>query len=287
MDRKKKTIFLAVNADDLGRDASVNAAIEKAHRAGILNSASIMAGGSVFEEAVGLARRLPGLSVGLHATFCDGRAVLPHSQIPGITDERGFFEKSPAKAGLRYWRQRKTLSGQIEAEIEAQFDRLEEAGIRPSHVDSHHHLHAHPVLFRLLCRAADRRGVRWLRMPPGPLGPIRSFDEFFAWAARGHEWAAFKALGFFNARAARAMGFHFFFSNTYGLSHTGRVCESYLLELMPHIKGPVAEVFLHPDLSTPGGATELAAVVSGKVKGFFAGPCGITLAGFKDIPDML
>ena len=284
MDRKNKRTFLVVNADDLGRDTSVNAAIEKARRMGILNSESIMAGGEAFEEAVELVRSLPGLSVGLHATFCDGRAVLPHSVIPDITDERGFFEKNPAKAGIRYWSGRKTLAGQLEAEIEAQFDRLQEAGIRPAHVDSHHHLHAHPVLFGLLCRAADRRGVRWLRMPPGPLGPIRSFDRLFAWARRGHEWAAFKALELFNARRARAMGFRF--ANTYGLSHTGRVREDYLLGLMLHIKGPVAEVFLHPDLSTPGGTRELDAAVSEKVKRL-ARSCSITLAGFKDVPDMV
>ena len=284
MREKQKTRYLVINADDLGKNPSVNAAIEKAHCAGILNSASIMAGGEAFDGAVELVRRLPGLSVGLHATFCDGRSVLPHSEIPGLADESGFFEKSPAKAGLKYWTQRKSekgkekdLTGQLEAEVEAQFDRLQAAGIRPSHVDSHHHLHVHPVLFKILCKAARKRGVRWMRMPPGP------FDGFFAWASRP-EWAAFKTLEFFNARAALAMGFHL--ANTYGLSHTGRVCEDYLMGLLPRLRGPVAEVFLHPDLSTPGGARELDAVLSGKVKGL-ADSCGIALAGFKDVPDVL
>ena len=277
--------YLVVNADDLGKSRSVNAAIEKAHRQGILNSASIMAGGDAFGEAVELAHRLPGLSVGLHATFCDGRAVLPHPDVPGLTDEKGFFEKDPAKAGIRYWTQRKVLLEQIEDEIEAQFERLREAGIRPSHVDSHHHLHAHPVLFKILCRAASKRGVRWLRMPPGPVGPLTSGGHFLKLVSRCPEWTAFRALEILsNGRTARSMGFHM--ANTYGLSHTGGVCEDYLVRLVPRVKGPVAEVFLHPDLSTPGGARELDAVLSEKVKRL-AGSGGITLAGFKDFPDML
>ncbi len=282
MGEKKQKTCLVINADDLGKSPSVNAAIEKAHRLGVLNSASIMAGGEAFGEAVELAGKLPGLSVGLHATFCDGRSVLPHSEIPGLVDKRGFFEENPAKAGLKYWTQRKVLSGQIEAEIEAQFDRLQRAGIQPSHVDSHHHLHAHPVLFAILSKAARKRDIKWMRMPPGPLGPL-TFDGFLKWASRCHEWAAFKALEVFNVRAACPMGF-FHFANTYGLSHTGHVCEDFFLKLIPRVRGPVAEVFLHPDLSTPGGARELDAVLSAKVK-MLAGSGGITLAGFKDIPD--
>lgn len=283
----KAPIYLVINADDLGRSPSINSAIEYAHRLGILNSASMMAGGEAFGEAVELAKRNPGLSIGLHITLCDGRSVLPHSEIPGLTKKDkngffGFFEKSPAKAGLKYWTQRKTLTGQIEAEIEAQFDRLIAAGITPAHVDSHHHLHAHPVIFKALCGAAMKRGVKWMRMPPGPFGEFLNTARgiHFSKIQKIPEWMVFKALEFYNGGAARNMGFQF--AQTYGLSHTGRICENYLMRLIPSVKGPVAEIFLHPDLSTQEGKREMEAVMSEKVKKL-AGSCGVALAGFEDV----
>jgi len=46
---------LIINADDFGRSASINRAIIRAHREGVLNSASLMVAGEAFEEAVELA----------------------------------------------------------------------------------------------------------------------------------------------------------------------------------------------------------------------------------------
>ncbi len=99
--------YLVVVGDDLGRSSLVNRAIAKAFDRGFLTAASLMAGGDAFEEAVTLARIRPALSVGLHVTLCDGRSVLPSSEIPGLVDGNGRFAKSPFYAGLRYWRLRR------------------------------------------------------------------------------------------------------------------------------------------------------------------------------------
>src|SRR3954470_17675581 len=48
---------LILNADDLGLAAPVNAAIERAHRDGVLTAASLMVGEPAMAEAVDLARR--------------------------------------------------------------------------------------------------------------------------------------------------------------------------------------------------------------------------------------
>src|SRR5712691_8118802 len=57
---------LIVNADDFGRSASINQAVIRAHREGILTSASLMLNEQAYEEAVALAREHPQLGVGLH-----------------------------------------------------------------------------------------------------------------------------------------------------------------------------------------------------------------------------
>src|SRR5262249_51439129 len=58
---------------------------------------------------------------------------------------------------------------QIEAEVTAQIRKLESAGIRVSHLDSHKHTHMFPAVFKPLLRAAKACGVRAVRNPFEPL----------------------------------------------------------------------------------------------------------------------
>ena len=57
---------LIVNADDFGRSHAINQAVIRAHREGILTTASLMVNESAADEAVALARENPDLGVGLH-----------------------------------------------------------------------------------------------------------------------------------------------------------------------------------------------------------------------------
>ena len=143
--RKKYAVIVA---DDFGSSSSVNLAVAEAHDRGILTAASLMAGGTAFEEAVEIARKRRGLSVGLHVTLCDGRAVLPCSEVPGLADPGGRFENSPSKAWIKY--RRPGLLGQLGREIEAQFDRLAKPGLRPTHLARHPPPPTHPPDFLLL-----------------------------------------------------------------------------------------------------------------------------------------
>ena len=249
---------LAVVADDFGRTSGVTRAVAEAFDRGIVTAASLMAGGEAFDEAVAIARARPRLAVGLHATFCDGRAVLPAGRIPGLVDAEGRLEARPARAGVRYWRERRRLLPEIEAEIAAQFDRVTGAGLAVTHVDGHHHLHIHPLLFPILCREAARRGVRWIRIPAGDLRP-----------GRLAEWAVFDMLGRLNRRTARRHGLGTP-DRVYGLSRTGRIDEAYILELLGRLRPGWNELFVHPDLDTEQGRRELEAVTSRRVRGRIA-----------------
>ena len=55
-----------VNADDLGRSSLINQGIIRAHREGIVTSASLMTDREAFDEAVALAKANPQLGIGLH-----------------------------------------------------------------------------------------------------------------------------------------------------------------------------------------------------------------------------
>jgi predicted glycoside hydrolase/deacetylase ChbG (UPF0249 family) len=81
---------LIVNADDFGLSSGANRAIIRAWQEGVLTSASLMVGGSGFEEAVALARENPALQVGLHLTLVQGRAVGARAGFPPLVDSEGI-----------------------------------------------------------------------------------------------------------------------------------------------------------------------------------------------------
>jgi predicted glycoside hydrolase/deacetylase ChbG (UPF0249 family) len=103
--------LLVVNGDDFGLARGVNQGIIEAHTRGILTSTSLMVLGPAAVEAAALARGHPELSVGLHFEE-DGTADLDHP-------------------------------GQAERAVLAQLERFRElVGRDPTHLDSHHHVHA-------------------------------------------------------------------------------------------------------------------------------------------------
>ena len=86
---------LIVNADDFGASRSINEAVIRAQREGILTTASLMVNEAACDEAVELAKQNPRLGVGLHLTLLMGHSALPPSEIPGLVNERGEFSNDP------------------------------------------------------------------------------------------------------------------------------------------------------------------------------------------------
>jgi hopanoid biosynthesis associated protein HpnK len=162
---------LIVNADDFGLTSGVNRGILQAHEHGIVTSATLMACGTKFQEAVDSAARSPRLSVGCHVLLVDASPVLDFQQVSTLATANSgapkFRDSLISFAGL-------ALGGrldedQIEAEIKAQIRKLQAAGIHVSHLDSHKHTHVFPAVFRPMLRAAKTCGVSAVRNPFEPL----------------------------------------------------------------------------------------------------------------------
>ena len=94
---------LIVNADDFGRSHSINQAVVRAHREGILTTASLMVNGGAGDEAIELARQNPQLGVGLHVSLVCGTSALPPGAIPGLVDADGNFSSHSVASGIRYF----------------------------------------------------------------------------------------------------------------------------------------------------------------------------------------
>jgi hopanoid biosynthesis associated protein HpnK len=190
---------LIVNADDFGFTLGVNRAIVDAHTRGIVTSSTLMATGRAFEDAAGLAKTVPRLSVGCHVVLIDGEPVLDAKSLPSLTAADGAGFRDGLKSfGLRALAGRLD-AGEIEAEASAQIGKLQSAGIDVSHVDTHKHTHLFPAVLRPLLRAARACGVRAIRNPFGPRQPLKSFQL----AARPSLWTRYAEVRILRPLAAK------------------------------------------------------------------------------------
>ena len=159
---------IILNADDFGRHTLINRAVERGVADGVLSSATLMPGGTAFDDAAELAARSPTLGVGIHLTLVNGNPVLPPAEIPSLVTEAGVFVDDHTAFAVRLLRGAVNLS-EVRAELAAQLRRVEAAGIHPTHADSHQHMHVLPGVIDIaldLCRAA---GIPAMRAPRAPL----------------------------------------------------------------------------------------------------------------------
>lgn len=154
---------LIVNADDLGWTAGVNFGIAESHRNGIVTSASLLANGAAFTQAVELARQTPGLDVGVHLNLNDGPPVAPREAVRSLLNGAGEFEGGPDSLLLKMATRSLSLS-EVEAEWNAQIGKIRDAGIAPTHLDGHKHVHMLPGLFEIALRLAKRHGIGAIRI---------------------------------------------------------------------------------------------------------------------------
>jgi hopanoid biosynthesis associated protein HpnK len=153
---------LIVNADDFGMSPAINAGIIQAHRGGIVTSATIVANGASFAEAVRLAAANPELGVGVHLNLVEGRPVSPAPQVASLVDETGRLGGSSLAVAARQWLGRVDRD-ELLLELEAQIARVIDAGIQPTHVDSHMHTHCLPGIAEAVAAAAARFGIGRVR----------------------------------------------------------------------------------------------------------------------------
>ncbi|MDR1138393.1 MAG: chitin disaccharide deacetylase [Clostridiales bacterium] len=127
-----KIIF---NADDFGYSQGVNYGIIDAFVNGVVRSTTIMPNGVGFGHAVQLSRQYD-IKVGIHLTLSTGKSIGTHKC---ITDTQGNFCKLLQVESMAA--ESKIDLDEVNAEFELQIRKVLDAGIQPTHFDSHHHVH--------------------------------------------------------------------------------------------------------------------------------------------------
>jgi len=236
---------LIVNADDFGRSHSINEAVIRAHRDGILTTASLMVNEPGCGEAVTLAGKNPRLGVGLHLVLLQGHSALPPEKIPGLVNARGEFSNSPVGTGMNYFFKRR-LREQLRAEIRAQFEKFHATGLPLDHVNGHLHLHLHPTVFKILMDDADKLGIRHFRLTRDCLARSRRMANG-RWFYRVSHAAIYAWLSRRAREPLRRRGIRHA-QITFGLLQNARVDEDYILKLLPELPPGDSELYSHPSL---------------------------------------
>jgi hopanoid biosynthesis associated protein HpnK len=239
---------LILNADDFGMTLGVNEGIIRAHREGILTSATLMANGEAFDDAVERARANKELGVGCHLVLVGGKCVATKDSVASLVDAGGNLPDSlplfVAKISSGMIR-----TEEIEREFRAQISRVRSAGIEPTHLDTHKHTHAHPRVMEALGKVAKECGIARVRKP------IENLRDSWETSQAGGQGVSMQILA---AGAVRAIAPQFeAISRRYGLlspdhflglAMTGQLGPTVLRGVIGTVVDGTTEIMLHPGI---------------------------------------
>jgi chitin disaccharide deacetylase len=235
------TLRLIVNADDFGLSSGVNAAVQSAHAAGLLTSATIMANMPSASEAVQIAKQLLSLGVGVHLNLIEGKPVSKADEVSSLLGRDGQFRFSAAGLAIASLRS-KAVRRAITIEITSQIQWLCDNGINPTHLDSHRHFHIFPSILPIVTALAERFGLSAVRWPYEPAALCRGpWPSVSAKSKR-------RALIVRNmARAASQKRYNLFKNDfLFGIAHTGKINAEFWSHLAKSPFDATIELMTHP-----------------------------------------
>ena len=216
--------LLVVNADDFGFTRDVNRGIVEAHRHGILTATTLMATGPAFDDAVHLAKENRSLDVGCHLVLV-GSPPFPRT-VTGLIQ------------GIALRRIR------VYDELAAQVRRIVDAGLQPTHLDTHKHTHLLPPVLDAVARVSEEFKIPWVRRP---------FDfPLSAGKASRSKRAVSRVFGAVRGRFARVLAQHGCRSTDWfaGFQITGHYDAHELVKLIRVLPEGSTEFMCHPGVCT-------------------------------------
>ncbi|MGB2807425.1 MAG: ChbG/HpnK family deacetylase [Sedimentisphaerales bacterium] len=236
MDRR-----IIINADDFGLCDGVNEAVARAHSDGILTSATIMVNMPAAEKAVKIAKKLPSLGVGVHLNLNEGQPISKDPGIDRLLDSDGQFAHSPLKLSLLSLAGHKIREA-IRTELAAQIQWVIDHGLKPTHLDSHKHIHSFPALFSIVCQSARRfqiSAIRWT-FEPKELSRI-------PWPMTSEEGRIRAIKVRIMAKINRMQNKDFLKNDVLlGIAHTGRIDVNFFKAVTLYNSAATVEVMTHP-----------------------------------------
>lgn len=240
---------LIINADDLGYTQGINQAIQQCATTGMLRCATLMANGAAFDQAVAMIRNNPQLDVGVHLVLTKLPAVALPAKISGLIDEQGCLPRTLSDLMLAIVRGRISRDA-LRQELTSQITKVLDHGLKPTHLDSHKHVHILPPVLEVVIDLAMKFGIPSIR---NPFDETRFF-RFLRLLERGT--ASSFCVQQVKAQLLRA-GRRSFFKRVrqggvrtpdhfFGVSLTGLWNEPAVLQLLKNLPRGITEWMVHP-----------------------------------------
>lgn len=233
--------MILINADDFGWLDGQNLAVERAHRLGILNRASLLCNGPGFDQAVAIARKYPDLGVGVHLTLNESRPLLAGRYLPHLTTHGGYFHETLSPL-VWLWVTGRLQVAEVLSEWRVQVERAIKAGVKVGHLDSHKHVHMLPPLLDVTLQLAAEYRIPYVRLPLEPNAVSR--------LQRGLGGVVLWLLEL-RARSRLMKRGLSFADRFYGLAYSGAMTLSRLKTALHQSTRGVVEVMVHPAVVTP------------------------------------
>jgi len=230
---------IVINADDFGLSRGINAGILAAMARGLVGSASVVVNMPDSAEALRLAREHQ-LDIGWHVNLTLGEPVCDPAMIPSLVRADGTFHS--VKQLLLRCLLRRVRADEVARELEAQWNVLEDAGLRPKHLDGHQHCHVFPVIRDVVRNLVKDHRIPLVRLPDEKGGPRvpRRLTRVILGAMKGSRPSFWKEAGCLTLQC-------------YGLSLVGRAGDLRAWrKLLTRIADPLSMVMVHPGMEHPG-----------------------------------
>lgn len=230
---------LIINADDLGVNPQRSHGIFQCFEFGVVTSATLVPNGSDSDAAARHARERE-LPTGLHLNLTEEYPLSKPENMATLVEPNGIFlGRERLRAALD--------AGQVQAEhlereIRAQVEWFFDAHGAPTHVDGHHHIHAHPAVANALIPILERYGIRFVRVPvERPLPP-------FGYVVSEEQLAKTERLNQEGAASAELYRAHDIASTDHfrGLTLVGNASLKNLRHVLAKLPDGTAELMVHP-----------------------------------------
>lgn len=194
---------LVINADDYGKDLPTTLAIIDAFSKGLCASATIMATGEAFEEAVELAGYNHIVDkMGIHLNLTEGRPLTdPIRGVRIFCNEEGFYNslfRLSKPVNLKgFSRAEKTV---VFLELKAQIEKCLKAGLPLSHMDSHHHVHTRWEVWQVVKPLLKEFGIPRVRLSANCKKTSFSPKTIYKYLFNKHlRWVGFETVDYFGS----------------------------------------------------------------------------------------
>jgi predicted glycoside hydrolase/deacetylase ChbG (UPF0249 family) len=155
---------IIVNADDFGLDVGTNDAIQLGFEGGLISSTTLLANRSGFDDAIQRIQQedIPKNAVGIHLNLTQGKPLTN-----GIVGEPRFCRDGDFHGEIRrkpvlYLSSSEKIN--LRLEVSAQIQKILAAGIKPTHLDGHHHIHSEWAIFQCNKKNILDSGINRIRL---------------------------------------------------------------------------------------------------------------------------